>query len=149
MLDEVELVPFRVDHQAAARSLILSGLGDRWGRIDERLNPDLDDIGSAHEDGYFVIGERAGEVVATGGLLAVSDTTAKIHRMSVGRALRGRGLGQKVLAHLIEVARGRGFRSIILETTETWHDAIRFYEASGFVQYDRTGGEIFFRRELG
>lgn len=40
----IKVRPFETRDQVAARKLILSGLGEHFGFIDERLNPDLDDI---------------------------------------------------------------------------------------------------------
>src|SRR5215203_5667644 len=40
--------PFVPADQAQAREIILAGLGEHWGFIDDTLNPDLDDILAAY-----------------------------------------------------------------------------------------------------
>ena len=62
--------PFTPRDQAAVRALILAGLGDHFGFIDETRNPDLDDIAGTYlaRNHVFVVGELGGAVVATGAL---------------------------------------------------------------------------------
>lgn len=143
-----ELVPLgRRDH-AAARALVLEGLRERWGSLDAALNPDLHDVLATYAAGCFVVGKIANVVVAAGGFLPVSETTVQVHRMSVARTHRGRGLGTRILAHLLDEARRRGFRRAILETTDDWADAIAFYEARGFRAFDHHDGDIYFEHSL-
>lgn len=118
--------------QEPAKGLSLAGLSERWDAIDESLNPDLDDLGAAHTGGYVAIAERDGELVGVGVLVPRTGEDAEIHRMSVCRSQRRSGIGAAVLAHLVDVARARGFRRAVLETSETWTDAAAFYEPSGF-----------------
>ena len=52
--------------------------------------------------------------------------------MSVARDARRRGLGTALLQALLEDAKERGWRSVRLETTADWEDAVQFYGACGF-----------------
>ena len=40
----IRISEFEPSDQAAARRLILDGLAERWGVLDESLNPDLNEI---------------------------------------------------------------------------------------------------------
>lgn len=42
---------FEAADQVEVRSLILDGLSDHWGRVDETLNRDLDDIAASYGRG--------------------------------------------------------------------------------------------------
>jgi hypothetical protein len=42
-----------------------------------------------------------------------------------------------------------GFRCIVLETTETWHEVIAFYQRSGFEITHYKGGDVYFELVLG
>ncbi len=41
-------------------------------------------------------------------------------------------------AYLVNVARQRGDRRIIVKTNASWHDAINLYKRLDFVEYGRT-----------
>ena len=56
---EITLEPFQAMHQAAAKVLILQGLAQYWGKLDEAMNPDLNDIGRSYAAGYFVLARVA------------------------------------------------------------------------------------------
>jgi hypothetical protein len=43
-MPDLTISPFHPADQAAARTLILAGLQERWGHLDPRYNADLDDI---------------------------------------------------------------------------------------------------------
>ena len=55
--------------------------------------------------------------------------------MHTAEAARGRGIGRAMLAHLLGVARARGFRRVSLETgtTAAFAPARALYECAGFV----------------
>lgn len=128
----VTIRPFRPADQAAAQSLILAGLGERWGWIDYTANPDLDDIAAAYGHGWFVVALLDGALVGTGALLPEGNGGGRIVRMSVRQTLRGQGIGRRILAELTAVARRAGYHTLVLETTSSWTDAVRFYAANGF-----------------
>ena len=139
--------PFTPGDQSAARRLVLEGLGERWGWIDETRNPDLDDIAAHYvAPGHsFVVVERGGELIGTGALVAVGaggEVAGRIVRMSVAREHRGRGLGRALVEHLLDEARRRGYRRVLVETTREWHDAIRLYQRCGFVEYARDDEDV-------
>ncbi len=140
--------PFQPEDQSEAKALILEGLGHRWGSIDPKRNPDLDDIGSAYAGAVFLVARLAGRIVATGALVPRGGGVAEIVRMSVARDLRRQGIGSAVLRRLLESAPAAGCRKIILETTSTWTDAIAFYERHGFQPTHVRGGDTYFALDL-
>lgn len=75
---------------------------------------------------------RAGEAVGTGRLLP----DGHIGRMAVLKAWRGRGAGGAILQRLIEAARSRGDREIVLSAQA---HAIGFYRRHGFA----VEGEVY------
>jgi ribosomal protein S18 acetylase RimI-like enzyme len=142
--------PFEPRDQAVTRRLVLAGLGDHFGVVDEAINPDLDDI-EAHyvRPGHrFVLAERDGALVGTGALVQEAPGVGRLVRMSVARDLRGQGIGRALVAHLIAEARARGYHRIVVETNDDWWDAIGLYRACGFVEEDRRDGEVHMALEL-
>ena len=129
---ELQITPFSPEHQDGARQLILDGLGEHWGWIDEEVNTDLEDIASSYADAHFVLGWLGGALVATGALVPEDENSMRIARMSVARPFRKQGIGAQILGHLVRIARDLGMRKVVLETTETWDDVIAFYRSRGF-----------------
>ena len=136
---ELLIRPFAEHDQTATRKLILEGLGDHFGFIDESINPDLDDINSHYlEPGSaFVVADMAGEIVGTGALLEESEGIGRLVRMSVKRTLRRQGIGRALVAHLIQLAGRSDIHRLLVETNLDWYDAIGLYQSNGFAEYDR------------
>ncbi len=134
--------PFAAADQAAARRLILDGLGEHFGYIDETRNPDIDDILGQYIDSSqtFIIAEMEGVVVGTGALIRETAQTGRVVRMSVAREMRRMGIAQALMARLIEIARERGYTRLVLETNSGWDDAIGLYQRCGFREYHRADG---------
>lgn len=144
----LRIAPFTAADQTRARALVLAGMVEHWGTLDESLNPDLIDIAGTYAAGVFLCAWSDNELVGTGALKRHADGSAEIVRMSVARAWRRRGVGRAIVSALLDQARVRGHRRIILETTETWDDAVRFYLSLGFTITHRLNGEVYFVLEL-
>lgn len=145
----IRIRPFRPEYQKTTRALILDGLAEHWGTLDPRQNPDLDDIASTYAQGLFLIAWAGDEIVGTGAFLPRSAEAVEIVRMSVRRDLRRQGIGRRILAELCAEAARRGYRQVVLETTQTWEGAIAFYTAIGFRVTHYANGNVYFRREVG
>jgi ribosomal protein S18 acetylase RimI-like enzyme len=152
MPDESTIVlrPYTAADATPMRALVLQGLGDHFGAIDETMNPDLDDITRVfHETGAaIVIAERAGEIVGCGILIDEPPDAGRLVRMSVRSDQRGRGLGKQLVRALLDEARTRGKARVVCETTDDWHDAIGLYRACGFDEIGRWGGDAHFEFRL-
>jgi YbgC/YbaW family acyl-CoA thioester hydrolase len=94
--------------------------------IPKELEWDAADASAVHAVAY----NRLGVAVATGRLLSGSAPgEGKIGRMAVNRVLRGGHIGQQVLAALMDAARQRGDRSVMLHAQRS---AEGFYDRLGF-----------------
>ena len=56
----------------------------------------------------------------------------RMMRLSVSMDRRGQGLAKKMIRHLIEKARERGFELILVETEVLWASAVQIYKSEGF-----------------
>lgn len=108
---DADVSVFRPGDQDVVRSLILEGLGEHWGHIDESLNLDLADIASTYGHGRTAVVRLAGEVVATGTVVPRDESTAEILRMSVAADHRRFGLGRLVVEELVKIL-GTAFEKI-------------------------------------
>lgn len=135
----LDIRPIDEATQEQARTLILSGLGEHFGYIDEMLNQDLSDIVASYvEKGHiFLIGSIGNDVVCTGALVRESQFTGRVVRMSVAKEYRRQGFGTAMLQRLTHFAKEKGYRRLLVETNNDWYDAIGFYRRLGFVEYDR------------
>jgi YbgC/YbaW family acyl-CoA thioester hydrolase len=96
-------------------------------KIPAEMEWDAADAECVHAVAY----NRLGMPVATGRLLEHVPGVAKIGRMAVRRALRGSRVGRAVLEALMQAARERGEREVILHAQMS---AEPFYRRAGFTQ---------------
>ena len=148
----VEIVRFRREDQAAVQRLILEGLEEHWGVLDPQFNADLDDIDASYAVGTVLVARDSGRIVGVGAITPIAPGEGEVKRMSVARDARRRGLGTALLMALLADARERGWRSVRLETTADWEDAVQFYCAFGFelTHYEdgTFGRDAYFRMVL-
>jgi putative acetyltransferase len=151
-IDKLQIRRFAVADQEAAKQLILVGLGERWGWIDSTLNPDLNDIALTYASGIFLVAYLDGELVGTGALIPEvtpeGSNALRVVRMSVRTDLRRKGIGRRILDRLLDEARASCCHKIVLETTSTWTDAVRFYTRYGFQVVGEMDGETHMILEL-
>jgi amino-acid N-acetyltransferase len=81
----------------------------------------------------FVVGELDGEVVGCGAVHVMWEDLAEVRTVAVDPALRGRGVGSVLLAHLVARARDLGVGRVFCLTFET-----EFFGRLGFVEIDGT-----------
>lgn len=145
---EFSIRPFRPEDQAEVRALILAGLAQHWGVLDPGRNPDLENINQSYAGAVFLVARQDDRIIGTGALVPRGQATSEIVRMSVAEDMRRRGVGRKLLERLIKEAKAAGIRSLVLETTETWQEAIAFYRRFGFKKTHRKDGDVYFRLEI-
>ena len=131
--DEPSIRGFSPADQEAVRALILSGLEEHWGHLDESLNPDLRDIAVTYRHGRTVVVEVAGQLVGTGTLVPAGEGAAEIRRMSVRPDCRRQGIGWAIVESLTTTAWEWGATRVVLETSTDWTEAVEFYLRCGFV----------------
>ena len=81
----------------------------------------------------FLVAEENGQVAGYAGLLRVMDE-GDVTNVVVDEAYRGKGLGTRLMAALLEEGRGCGMKEFTLEVRVSNQRAIRLYESLGFVQ---------------
>lgn len=84
----------------------------------------------------FVVGERGGEIVACAGA-EISADQAEVETVAVAPNFRGRGVGKKLLAELLDVLTGRGVTFVVLEVRPSNTAAVKLYDGFGFQIVER------------
>jgi ribosomal protein S18 acetylase RimI-like enzyme len=141
---------FAPTDQAAARRLILEGLGEHFGAVDETRNPDIDEIAANYVDrGHlFLVAEDALGLVGTAALVFEGNAAAQVVRVSVAPRWRRRGLAKALVMRLIAAGGARGLVRLWMETNDNWEPAIHLYRACGFTPYDHRDGNIYMEHVL-
>lgn len=99
----------------------------------------------------------ADTLVGCGALKALDETAGEIKSMRTVEAYRGRGVGARVLEHIISEATRRGYTHLYLETgaMAAFAPARALYERYGFVYrgpfgtYSEDPNSVFMLKELG
>lgn len=98
-----------------------------------------------------------GQLLGVGALKHLDPTHAELKSMHTAASARGRGVGRALLAHLLAVARQRGYERVSLETGSMpeFAAAQRLYVAAGFApcgpfaDYGPSPHSLFFTLPLG
>lgn len=147
---DINIRPFRKDDQIAARAIILQGLGEHFGFIDETLNLDLNDITASYSDqGHiFLVAEHRQSLIGTGALLIYPDKSGQLVRISTDPAYRRAGIARALCQQLISYAQQQMLRRLIVETNDDWDNAIRLYQNLGFDEYTHQEGSVYLGLDL-
>jgi DNA-binding MarR family transcriptional regulator/GNAT superfamily N-acetyltransferase len=106
------------------------------GRFEGGFDPARSNPAADHEmtapRGLFLVATLHGEPAGCGALKFHGEDPAEVKRMWVSPAVRGLGLGRRILAELEARAAGHGVRVLRLETNRTLAEAIALYRAAGY-----------------
>ena len=100
-------------------------------------DPEVDQMYEAYNNeasAFFVI-EENDRILGCGGIAPLSDgdgQTCELRKMYFYDALRGRGMGQKLLDHCLNVAREKSYIKCYLETVDRMKKAQKLYTRNGF-----------------
>lgn len=82
--------------------------------------------------GALYIARSGNNVIGMVALRGREDGRAEMKRLYVRPSARGLGLGQLLINTIVEAARQRGYKTIVLDTLPVMHAAQRLYEVNGF-----------------
>jgi GNAT superfamily N-acetyltransferase len=163
----IEIIPCPPAREAEAVAFLRRVLYEEFAFTpDPLLDKDFAGL-SAHYRrgrGELWIADRGGQVVATTALFdlasaraepqspPVSSGDAELKRMFVDRALRGLGLGKRLLETALRHAEEAGFERVVLDSTRDMRVAVALYRAAGFEEISDYNGnrraDIFMARSL-
>lgn len=118
------------DPLGQTREQVGDELPDSYWRAFDAIEHDPNNI--------LIVAELGGRIAGTlqltyiPGLTYTGGERAQIEGVRVSAELRGHGVGQALVGHVIELARERGCRVVQLTTDRQRPDAIRFYQKIGF-----------------
>jgi len=100
------------------------------------VDHDLWNVEESYKDGYFGVILRDQKIVATYGLYPLSAEKVEVRKMYAYPNVRGYGLGQWMLLHLLAIAKHNDFKEVELETASALEEAIGLYKKFGFREKD-------------
>jgi len=109
---------------------------------DPALSPVPDDEMSPPA-GLLLVASLHGEPVGCGALIFHPDDVGLVKRMWVARAVRGLGLGRRMLDELEARGRLHGVRLMRLETKDELGEAVQMYRTSGYREVASFNDEVY------
>ncbi len=79
---------------------------------------------------YVIYNEN--EAIACGGIKPLNNEVAELARMYTSSSYRGQGLAKIIIERIIEYAKEKGYKKIILDTWKKSESAKRLYMSLGF-----------------
>lgn len=131
---DVRVVPFEPRHAEAWRALNEAWI-TRLFVLEPKDRPVLDDPQGQVIDrgGHVLMAEIDGRPVGCCALIAMPDGGHELAKMAVDETLRGGGVGKRLMAAAVALARQIGAPRLYIETNSSLTNAIGLYEAFGFV----------------
>ena len=125
-----ELVRYAPEHARGFRELVAETLREFGFSEDPALDTDLLEPERAYDAVWIVL--DGGRVAGSAAARELEGGVVELKRMYLAARLRGRGLGRALLERVVEWARLRGARRIVLDTGDRMAAAQHLYEAAGF-----------------
>jgi DNA-binding MarR family transcriptional regulator/GNAT superfamily N-acetyltransferase len=123
------------------------------GGFDPSLSLPADEEDLTPPAGVLLVATLRDEPVGCGALKYHGDEPAELKRMWVSPAVRGLGLGRRILAELEAQAAARGVRTLRLETNDALTEAIGLYRSAGYREVSAFSAEPYahhwFEKTLG
>jgi DNA-binding MarR family transcriptional regulator/predicted GNAT family N-acyltransferase len=117
----------------ACQRAYASELADRFeAGYDPAQTMTVDDAELTPPAGLLLVASLYGEPVGCGAVILAAAGPAKIRRMWVSPAVRGLGLGRRILAGLEAHAAAAGASTVRLETNRALTEAISLYRSAGY-----------------
>jgi GNAT superfamily N-acetyltransferase len=130
----VDIVPFEPEHAQGFSALVVDTLREFGFEYDPELDRDLADPRATYV--AFWIALVDGDVAGSVALRDLGGDVFELKRMYLRSALRGHGVGKRLLSTALDWSRANGARTVRLDTSERMLTARHLYESAGFVRVE-------------
>jgi putative acetyltransferase len=146
VMSTAELAAYSPGDQEGFASLVNDTHAEYGFSYHPVLDKDLADPVASYSHVWVLISE--GSVVGSVALTVPLNGTTTLKRMYVRPHFRGEGWGRQLLDTAIRTPASEGCRRIKLDTSDRQVQAVRLYEAAGFVLQRRDAGSRFYVKTL-
>lgn len=87
-----------------------------------------------NKGGYIFFYEQDGFISGTFALIKISEDVFELGKMAVSKAMRGKGIGQKMLQFCLSFAQQEGWKKLILYSNTSLENSIYIYRKFGFTE---------------
>ncbi len=87
-------------------------------------------------------------MVGTMALLPREKKIYELNKMAVKKDLRGKGIGHKLIQFIIDFAKNKKFKSVILYSNTVLKNSIHLYNKFGFKEIDSEGSTPYRRSDI-
>ena len=139
-LTDITIRPIQPQDNAAIADIIRTALtefgANKPGTVfyDDSTDHLFELFAAEPQSAYFIA--LQGDVVVGGAGIypteGLPENTCELVKMYLNKAVRGLGLGRKMIDHCLEVAKQKGFEQVYLETMPELNKAVAVYEQFGF-----------------
>jgi putative acetyltransferase len=118
--------------EARAREIIEALDRELTGRYPGEPVHGIDVAEFEKSGGYFVLAQEGSSIVGCGAFRPIGPACAEIKRMFIRPTARKKGYARRIMRHLEDEIRRRGFQGIVLETGCNQPEAIALYVSEGY-----------------
>jgi DNA-binding MarR family transcriptional regulator/GNAT superfamily N-acetyltransferase len=133
----VEIRTFKPAYAEAFRTLNMSWI-EHYFKVEEAdrqvLGDPAGEILSRGGEVLFAVSRGREQVIGTCALIRLENETAELAKMAVSEEAKGKQVGLLLGESVIELARARGFRTLVLESNRKLTPAISLYKKLGFIE---------------
>jgi N-acetylglutamate synthase-like GNAT family acetyltransferase/DNA-binding MarR family transcriptional regulator len=133
ILDQTKVIRYKPVHKLDFIDLNLAWL-KKYFEVephDQKLlfNPDEEII---DKGGDILLTSYHDKIIGTVALLKVSPDVGELTKMTVDEKFQGHGIGHKLLDSVIQLATEKGYKKLILLTSQKLEHALKLYKSFGF-----------------
>lgn len=147
MVASMVQVDVRDPRERAARHCLQSYFDELAERFDDGFDPaagiSASDAEMTPPSGLLLVAGLHDEPVGCGAVIFHGEDPAHLRRMWVDPAVRGLGLGRRLLTELERHATAGGARAVRLETNRNLTEAIAMYRTAGYREVDSFNDEPY------
>ncbi len=149
MTDDARIVPWQPGYGDAFARLNLEWI-EKYFQVEELDRKYLDDpqgsILAAGGEIFYAV--RGDVVVGTAAAIPMTPGVFELGKMAVVPSEQGRGLGRRLVDHVVRYARGIGAEALELMTNSGLAPALALYHSTGFVREPLPHGQVYERGDV-
>lgn len=146
--NKVEIIPFTIELKDHIKILNLEWL-EKYFKVEPKdqivlSNPQTEII---DKGGFIYYAKYGDQIVGTFSLLKMDKSTFELSKMAVTTTVQGLGIGKKLMAHCLAVAKEKEIKKLILYSNRSLKSALHLYKTFGFVEVALENG-IYERADI-